>query len=99
MNNRNVRIGVFVFLLVIISFLTDSIGYTTSITAGNSLMLASEPGVNSFISMAQSIYLLATFQIVGVPFIVTLVVLIITLWLALDLLSMVKGLIPFTSGE
>jgi hypothetical protein len=44
-------------------------------------------------------YLIAKAASLGIPLILSLVVLVITIWLVLDIISVLKGLLPFTSGE
>jgi hypothetical protein len=91
MNNRSIRIGVFILILFLISLAADSMGYATSINAGENLTFAGEPSIGGFWSILVSFYALVTFQITGVPPVLSFFVLILTIWLLLDIITWFKG--------
>lgn len=99
MNNRNTRIGILIMLLFLISLTADALGYTTNLTIDGGFDNAAQPTVSGFISIATTFFNLLTFQIVGVPFLISMIVWLIVIWLLLDFISLLKGLIPTTSGE
>jgi len=99
MSNRNTRIGLLILLLFLISFTADAMGYTTSLTLAGGLDVAAQPSVTGLTSIMTTFFNLLTFQITGIPAFLSLVMWIIVVWLLLDFISVLKGLIPFTNGE
>ena len=99
MNNRNTRIGILLILLFLISFTADAVGYVTNLTLAGGFDEAAQPSVSSLMSVVTTFFNLLTFQITGVPVVISLIVWLIVVWLVLDFISVLKGLIPLTSGE
>ena len=99
MQNRNTRIGVLFALLFLISFAADAMGYAHNLDSTAGFIDAAQPNVAGLTSIVTTFVNLITFQITGIPLILSLVVLVITIWLVLDIISVLKGLLPFTSGE
>lgn len=99
MTVRNIRIIVWFVTLFFIGIVADSAGFTVSQEVGN-IALASEANIDGVWSILVSLWAVITFQVSGnIPSFISFIVLIITVLLVLDLISLLKGLFPFTSGE
>jgi hypothetical protein len=99
MTVRNIRIIVWFITLFFIGIVADSAGFTVSQEVGN-IALASEANIDGVWSILVSLWTVITFQVSGnIPSFISFIVLIITVLLVLDLISLLKGLFPFTSGE
>ena len=96
---RNVRMVLCVIVLFFIGIVADSAGFTVSQEVG-AVALASEGNVDGVWSIIVSLWAFLSFQVQGsVPLVISFGIFIITLVLILDLISVLKGWLPFTSGE
>lgn len=84
---RPLRIVVLFMVLVLLSIGADSMGFTLSVNAADSMQFAAAPTLDGIASIWSTFWAFITFQVVGVPVVLSFVFLGLGLWMLFELIA------------